>query len=165
MKVVRHAPVSGRRPRPVAHTAAAVLVIAAIACGNAATPPPAPLDTNNDACASCRMAVSDRRLASQVLVPGEEPRFFDDLGCLSQFLREHQRADAVVYVADHRTGEWVPGEQAVYSRIAAASTPMGSGLVAHAAPESRAQDPDARRGVLVDAGVVLGRSAGGGRQP
>jgi len=43
---------------------------------------PGTLDTRNDACAHCRMAVSDPRFAAQLAAPGEEPRFFDDLGCL-----------------------------------------------------------------------------------
>ncbi len=35
------------------------------------------------------MAVSSARFASQIVAPGEEPRFFDDLGCLAAYLREH----------------------------------------------------------------------------
>ena len=32
---------------------------------------------------SCRMAVSAAGVAAQVVAPGEEPRFFDDIGCLA----------------------------------------------------------------------------------
>ena len=51
--------------------------------------PPAALDTRNETCRSCRMPVSDPRLAAQLAAPGEEPVFFDDIGCLRDFLREH----------------------------------------------------------------------------
>ncbi|MBI3403005.1 MAG: hypothetical protein HY048_16440 [Acidobacteria bacterium] len=128
-----------------------------IACGDG-TPSPATLDTKNDACSSCRMTVSDQRLASQIVAPGEEPRFFDDLGCLRKFLDEHQLRDAVVYVADHRTGEWTPASGAVYARLARASTPMASGLIAHATQASRAQDGAAAGSAPVEAGDVLGHS-------
>lgn len=137
---------------------AVALFAAGIACRGGA-PPPASLDTKTDTCSVCRMTVSDQRLASQILVPGEEPRFFDDLGCLAKFLDAHQLPDAVVYVADHRTGEWTPAAGAVYSRLDRASTPMASGLLAHATSDSRAQDAGAAGGRPVDAAVVLGRRA------
>jgi len=50
---------------------------------------------------------------------------------------------ARAFVADHRTGEWVPAESAVYSR-APIDTPMGSHLIAHASAASRDLDPQAR---------------------
>jgi copper chaperone NosL len=144
--------------------AAATLLGAGIACSRGPLPP-AKLDTKNDTCSVCRMTVSDPRLASQVLVRGEEPRFFDDLGCLAKFLEEQQPPDAVVYVADHRTGEWAPAARAVYSRLARASTPMASGLIAHATLESRAEDAAAVGSEIVAAAVVLGRGAAKGGQP
>jgi len=134
--------------------AAAVLVGAVIGCA-AGAPSPAALDTKQDTCSSCRMTVSDQRLAAQIVSPGEEPRFFDDLGCLGKFLDEHQLPDAVVFVADHRTGEWTSASSAVYARLARASTPMASGLIAHATAASRAQDAAAAGSTPVDAREVL----------
>ena len=138
--------------------ASAALLGAGISCSRGPLPP-AKLDTKNDTCSVCRMTVSDPRLASQVLVPGEEPRFFDDLGCLAKFLEEHQLPDAVLYVADHRTSEWTPAAAAVYSRLARASTPMASGVIAHATVESRAEDTGAVGSEIVDAGLVFGGRA------
>ncbi|MBZ5559052.1 MAG: nitrous oxide reductase accessory protein NosL [Acidobacteriia bacterium] len=144
---------------------AAVCVAAGIAC-RSGVPQPAALDTKNDTCSSCRMTVSDQRLAAQIVAPGEEPRFFDDLGCLRKYLDEHEQPDAVVYVADHRTGEWMPATSAVYSRLARASTPMASGLIAHATVGSRSQDTGAAGTVPVGADIVLGsRMLAGRPQP
>ena len=68
-----------------ARCAAAALVALSFACrGGPARP--AALDTRNDACSSCRMPVSNAKLAAQLAAPGEEPRFFDDIGCLRDFL-------------------------------------------------------------------------------
>ncbi len=107
------------------------------------TPEPAALDTRNEACASCRMAVSDARFASQLVAPGELPRFFDDLGCLATWLEKHSTPQgAVVFVADHRTKAWVRADRAVYTRVSGLETPMSSHLVAHADAASRDHDED-----------------------
>lgn len=106
------------------------------------------------------MLVSDPRTAAQLVSPGEEPLFFDDLGCLGRYLREHPvRPGARVYVADHRTGTWVAAREAVYVLQPSASTPMGSHLLAYGSASSRESDPVARGGRSVPAGDVLGEAA------
>lgn len=133
---------------------AAVLVCIGSAACSRGPLPPAPLDTRNDTCAECRMAVSAARFASQIVAPGEEPRFFDDLGCLATHLRDRATlaAGTVVYVADHRTREWTNASSAVYTRVAGVETPMGSHVIAHASPASRDADAAAAGGEAV--GVV-----------
>ncbi|HEX6837120.1 MAG TPA: nitrous oxide reductase accessory protein NosL [Polyangia bacterium] len=107
---------------------------------------PAALDTSGqEACAFCRMAIVDGSTAAQLVAPGEEPRFFDDLGCLRSYLADHELPKkAVVFVADHRTRAWVPLAQAVYARQPALETPMGSHLIAHVSVGSRDADAAAR---------------------
>ena len=93
------------------------------------------------------MAVSDARFASQLVAPGEIPRFFDDLGCLGAYLKGGSvPRGALVYVADHRTKAWLRAEAAVYTRVPGLATPMSSHLIAHADEASRDADPDARGG-------------------
>lgn len=145
---------------------ALVLAAAALAasCGGGA-PPPAKLDTSRDACGYCRMMVSDARMAMQIVAPLEEPRFFDDFGCLASFLKiAPLKPDTEVYVTDHRTGEWIRADHAVYSRVATFSAPMGSHVIAHASEASRRADPEAADGVaMVAADVFPGGVPGGGR--
>jgi copper chaperone NosL len=106
------------------------------------------------------MLVSDPRTAAQLVAPGEEPLFFDDLGCLGRYVREHPpRRGAVVYVADHLTGKWVPAREALYVLQPAASTPMGSHLLAYGTPSSRDLDPVAQGGRPVPVGDVLGETS------
>lgn len=121
------------------------------ACSPAGPPPPAPLDTANEACRHCRMMVSDARFAAQLVAPGEEPLFFDDAGCLRDFLAENpdRHAGFTAYVADHRTRAWVSADLAVFTRVERLSTPMDSHLIAHADAASRAADPDASGGTLL----------------
>jgi copper chaperone NosL len=137
--------------------ALAALALVLAACRGGA-PEPAPLDTRNDSCAHCRMAVSDAHFAAQLVAPREEPLFFDDVGCLRDFLAAHpgRPAREVAYVADHRTKAWVRARTAVYARVPGLATPMGSHLVAHADPASRAADPAAAGGAPLGAADVFG---------
>jgi copper chaperone NosL len=137
--------------------AAALVASGLVACGGG-PPRPAPLDTKNDACAWCRMAVSDPSVAAQLVAAYEEPLFFDDLGCLRDHLkaaRERPRG-AVAYVADHRTRAWVRAASAVYTRQPGLATPMESHLIAHADAASRDQDPAARGGEAVALADIFG---------
>jgi copper chaperone NosL len=142
---------------------ALVLVAAlAAACGGGA-PEPVALDTRNEQCASCRMAVSDGRFASQLVAPGELPRFFDDLGCLADYLKAGKTpAGAVAFVADHRTKAWISADRAVYTRVPGLQTPMRSHVIAHADAASKDGDPDARTGTPVTAAELFGPGPPGG---
>ena len=147
-----------RRGGAMSERAALLLAATLLAGGCASGPPePATLDTRNEACASCRMAVSDARFASQVVAPGELPRFFDDLGCLAESLRrEKAPAGAVAYVADHRTKAWIRADRAVYTRNPGLETPMSSHVIAHADAGSRDQDPDSKGGTPVALAELFG---------
>lgn len=148
--------------------------------------PPAPVALaagDGDLCANCRMTVSNPRTAAQIVAPGEEPLFFDDLGCLRAYLGTVPRPASgtvpdsmghtesgtssgtvpTVYVADHRTGEWVVAETAIFARVEDVDTPMGSHLLAWRDEGSRRQDPADAGGDPVPAAAILGRTTGDGR--
>lgn len=133
-------------------------------CGAGDSMRPATLDTRNDACAHCRMSVSSVRTAAQIVAPGEEPRFFDDLSCLSSWLGAGHvlPSGARIFVADHRTSSWVLADLAVFTRVPGLETPMGSGIVAHESEASRDQDDAVRGGSPVPRREVLVGQAGSG---
>jgi copper chaperone NosL len=113
------------------------------------------------------MTISDPRLAGQLLQPGEEPRFFDDVGCLANYLSRsagHLRG-AVAYVTDHRTGEWIRASRAVYVRHPLLDTPMGSHLVAYADAQSREKDDALRDGETAAAANIFGEAGPPDGQP
>jgi copper chaperone NosL len=128
---------------------------------------PAPLDAANTPCRHCRMAVSDVHFASQIAAPGAEPIFFDDLGCLRDFLKQNAAGpDAVAFVADHRTGAWVRAADAVFTRPPNLNTPMGGGMIAHADQASRDRDPAAAGAAPVAREEIFGSAGppnGGGK--
>ncbi len=132
----------------------ATLTVSACAAGPAA---PAEPRMGEEACAHCRMTIVSRATAAQIARPGDEPVFFDDLGCLRDYLLHRPvPADAVVYVADHRTGAWLDATTARFTKTGTA-TPMASGLLAHADQASNDADPAAAGGAPVATRDVLGR--------
>ncbi len=128
---------------------------------------PAPLDTRNEACSWCRMAISDPRFAAQLVAASEEPRFFDDVGCLATYLRSRRDwpKGARAYVADHRHQGWIEAGAAVYTRVEAIETPMGSHIVAHADATSLAQDAEVKAGTRLSLVDVFGPAGPPGRNP
>jgi copper chaperone NosL len=101
------------------------------------------------------MTIVSTATAAQIVAPGAEPIVFDELGCLREYLREHTpEAAARIFVADHRSGEWIDAAIAVFTK-STVQTPMSSGLLAHADMASRDADPSARDGSLVAAADVL----------
>jgi copper chaperone NosL len=134
------------------------LALAALAACSRGPVAPAALDTKNESCGWCRMAVSDARFAAQLVSPSEEPRFFDDIGCLATFLKSGgaPAKGQIAYVADHRTKAWMRASVAVYTKKAGLETPMGSGVVAHGDVNSRDADPDARGGAPADVKSIFG---------
>jgi copper chaperone NosL len=85
-----------------------------------------------DACAMCRMAVSDPAFASEIIAEDGEALKFDDLRCMENYRREHATMKVkAIFVKDYGTKAWLPFEKSVIVRTSI-ETPMGSGKVAAA---------------------------------
>ena len=142
-------------PEPRARGAAVVALLGLVACGRGA-PAPIPIETGHP-CAFCRMIIADTRLAGELVAPGEEPRQYDDLGCLVADLRRTPAPEtARAFVADYQTGVLVPAGDAIYTRLETIATPMASHLVAHATDAARDADPRVRGGHRQTAAEVFG---------
>lgn len=117
---------------------AAMILVLACAAG---APGPAQPDPSTT-CAGCRMMVSDLRFAAQLVAPGEEPRFFDDIGCMRRYLDRHrEQADWSAFVSDYRTRGWIALDRATVWNCPSLETPMSSHLAAVPADaEKPAQD-------------------------
>jgi copper chaperone NosL len=108
-------------------------------------------------CAFCRMSIADARLAAEVVAPGEEPRQYDDIGCLAADLAKRPlAAGARAFVADYRSGTLLPAADAVYTRVETIATPMLSHLVAHESDQAREADARTRGGTRLLARDVFG---------
>jgi copper chaperone NosL len=139
----------------------AVLIVCVIlgACAVQAARP-SDIRLGEDACAHCRMTIVSERTAAQIVEPGADPIMFDEIGCLRNYLAGSPLGErARVFVADHRTGEWIDARTAVFTQTPV-QTPMSSGLLAHADRQSRDADESAGNGTPVAAEAVLGSHTG-----
>jgi copper chaperone NosL len=143
-----------------------VTAFLALSCGGAGSGPAA-LDPHNETCSWCRMTISDVHSAGQLLAPSEEPRFFDDIGCLGSYVARSSSlpAGTVAYVADHLTGQWIRAGAATYTRVGSIETPMGSHLMAHADAASRDADVATKGGTPQTVDDVFGPGGAPGGSP
>jgi len=87
---------------------------------------------DRDMCERCKMAVSDRNYAFEIINPANGKVFvFDDIGCGLLWLEEEKipwRDRAIMWVTDAKTGEWLDAKKAFYTDDSI--TPMAYGFAA-----------------------------------
>ena len=85
-----------------------------------------------DACAFCRMAISEKQYAAQFIDEDGEAYKFDDITCMGRHAREKPGAKQVVarFVVDYDARRWLKAEDAYYVRSSELKTPMSGGVVA-----------------------------------
>jgi copper chaperone NosL len=77
------------------------------------------------------MAVSQREFAAEVVTLSGSVDYFDDIGCLSEWVNEHQAPESAgLFVVDYESGEWLDAKAAYYVRSEKLPTPMSFGLAA-----------------------------------
>jgi copper chaperone NosL len=146
------------RAAPLVTAAALGLVLSS--CAAAADPSvPPEIVYGEDVCAHCGMIISEPRFAAASWVAsdtGPAARLFDDIGDLVAY--EDQNPDLHVlsrYVHDYRTEEWLDAEDATFVRTEAASTPMGSGVVAFGDFDDAVDFAAANHGQVIDLDGLL----------
>ena len=111
---------------------------ALVGCAKATAWPPEPGEVRfgEDACANCRMVVSDERFAAQAVTRTGETRAYDDLGCLLEAARAAAIEVEGVYVRAFDGAAGVRGDRGFAIRAADIQTPMGFGFAAFASRDS-----------------------------
>ena len=107
------------------------VVVVVVACTGG---PPEPIEftLNEENCSFCRMAVSQREFAAQVVTVTGSFDTFDDIGCLRAWIKEHQPPESAgIFVVDSETGQWIDARRAFYVVSQKLPTPMSSGLAAY----------------------------------
>jgi copper chaperone NosL len=101
-----------------------------------------------EACASCRMIISDERFAAALITATGDALKFDDIGCLIQHEEGQIRSDVNYWVRSFRGQEWLKAHEAMYLHGTRVTSPMGHGLAAlpatRATEELAATDPTRR---------------------
>ena len=95
---------------------------------------------SEDMCSYCRMAISEKQFAGELIDAESQAFKFDDLGCLANFIKKQKNSTqpAAYFVMDFENREWVKAESAFYVRTSEVSTPMNGGIIAFK-DQSRAQ--------------------------
>lgn len=120
---------------------APLLLLALVGCGQRALRPET-VPVGQVACSVCGMLVSREDQSAEWIAAGEEPRFYDDIGCLATDpWKVSGRSARFVHVGR----KWFPAESVFYARPPALSTPMGYGVAAFAAREEAAAGDRAGR--------------------
>jgi copper chaperone NosL len=108
------------------------LALAMIA-GACATKGPEPIAYGVEACARCRMAISEPRFGAELITTTGRVLKFDSIECLGaeSLALGPSRTVHSVWVTNYRKpGEFVRADSAVYLRDARVRSPMGAGLLA-----------------------------------
>jgi copper chaperone NosL len=111
----------------------------------------------NDMCSFCRMSISERRYAAELLDTDGQALKFDDLGCMANFLKQKKNTAEIraTFVMDFEHPQWVKAENAFYVRSAEFQTPMSGGIVAFANKSSAADAVTKYHGTLLGLDEVL----------
>jgi len=93
---------------------------------------PAKVHWDRDMCERCKMVLSERKYAAQVVNPRTNKVYeFDDLGCAVLWLSEEKipwAKEAKIWVTDAKTGQWLDARTAEYTDDSI--TPMAYGVAA-----------------------------------
>ncbi|RPI21927.1 MAG: hypothetical protein EHM61_23555 [Acidobacteria bacterium] len=108
----------------------------------------------DDMCSACKMAISDKRFAGEILWQGTA-RKFDDLGCMVRTIQKGGDRHSG-FVVDFGSREWVNAKEAYYVRSTEISTPMRSGLIAFKDREAAQQAASKYAGQVLNYDDVFG---------
>ncbi len=79
-------------------------------------------------CSECGMDVEDLNYMVQVIAKNGDTYFFDDIGCVVLWLKNHQLPIVKIFTKTLDTHKWVEAKKVRYSRIE--HDPMGYGFAA-----------------------------------
>ena len=106
------------------------LLAAAVGCGNRA-PRPAEIEST-DMCAQCKMAISERRYAAELVDADGNFNKFDNVACMIRYASSRNLRDkaAAWFVMDSEGRQWLDARQALFVNAASIPGPMGNGILA-----------------------------------
>lgn len=106
------------------------MLLALVNCGSR-PPQPAEIDAT-DMCARCKMVISEKRYAAELVDNEGNMLKFDNLECMLRYAAEHSLKDkaAAWFVMDSEGRQWLDARHAFLVKSASIPGPMGSGILA-----------------------------------
>lgn len=116
---------------PATAVAFGVAMMLVLANCQSATLEPIAIEAH-DMCSFCRMSISEKRYAAELIDEDGEVYKFDDIGCMANFMKQKENDGSIraAFVMNFEQREWLKAEDAFYARSPEFKTPMSSGIVA-----------------------------------
>lgn len=84
-----------------------------------------------DMCSFCKMAISEKKYAAELITNDGDAFKFDDIGCMVEHIKGDKRTEVAAYfVTDFESRVWITAEGAHYVKSVKLKTPMGGGVIA-----------------------------------
>ncbi len=84
-----------------------------------------------DVCAHCKMAISEKQFASELITTDGDALKFDDIGCMQDYLKEKPDTKiAAQFFIEYDTRRWLKGNAATFVKSKEITSPMGGGIIA-----------------------------------
>lgn len=85
------------------------------ACNSEVNTKPKEVKFDREVCERCKMIISDRNYAVQVVNPQDGKSYYhDDIGCAILWFEESEiswKNEAIIYVADANSGKWIDAKK------------------------------------------------------
>lgn len=120
------------------------LFLGLAACRDKIDTAPHEIHYGEDVCERCKMIISDKRFAAQLIDQKGTALKFDDVGCMSDYLKESGQEGPkplAIYVADFATGKWLDAGKAAYLLNPELRSPMGYNIAAFRTAEEMNGSP------------------------
>ena len=120
-------------------TATAIFIAAGLlSLGSCSAQGPKPIKLNKDACAYCKMTITDAPFAAQLITPKNRHYFFDDVTCMLSYQNENEEAkNSQFYISDFsRPSVFIEADKALYLESDSMRSPMGGNTAAFAVRDS-----------------------------
>lgn len=94
-----------------------------------------------DMCSYCKMAISEKQYAAELIDSEGQPSKFDDIACMLNFVEKRSVSVSAssFFVMDFDQRQWIKADSAYYVRSSQLMTPMNGGIIAFK-DQSKAQE-------------------------
>ena len=110
-----------------------------------------------DMCSYCKMAISEKQYAAELIDSEGQAFKFDDIGCMANFIKNKKDPAKTIarFVMDFNERQWIKAEDAFLVRSSELHTPMNGGIIAFKDQSKAKEAADRYHGKLMRFDDVL----------
>lgn len=113
---------------------------------------PVDIHYGNDECVYCKMMITDRQFATQIVTEKGKAYKFDSIECLVAYHRENSEElqNAALWVSSYdNPGKWLKAKDAQYVKSEVVNSPMGAALLAFSSKRAAKKHLEEKPGELL----------------